>query len=283
MNFKFGTDPELFLQHRETGKFISACGILPGTKESPFPVNKGAVQVDGVAFEFNTMPALTVEEFLDNITSVTQVMQNLVKKVAPDLRLVVTPTALFDKDYFSALPEDAKKLGCEPDYNAYTGEQNQKPETDEPFRTGAGHLHVGWTSFEDPFNVNHFRDCRDVAMQLDAALYVPSLLWDNDDKRRELYGSMGAFRPKSYGVEYRPLSNSWVADPDLQEWIFNTSLHAMNLLDDDVNLQDDKTVTEYVDAVLSGGKITRAEAISYAKDLSRSWEFPRLPAEFMSM
>ncbi len=51
VNFTIGADPEIFLRRR--GKAFSAHGVIPGTKKEPHNVEKGAVQVDGMAVEFN--------------------------------------------------------------------------------------------------------------------------------------------------------------------------------------------------------------------------------------
>jgi hypothetical protein len=62
--------------------------------------------------------------------------------------------------------------------------------------------------------------------QLDWSLGLGSMLFDNNPaakKRRSLYGAAGCFRPKSYGVEYRTLSNSWLASKELMEWVFATT------------------------------------------------------------
>ena len=46
-----GADPELFVKKGRS--FQSAYGMIPGTKQKPKKVIKGAVQVDGMALEFN--------------------------------------------------------------------------------------------------------------------------------------------------------------------------------------------------------------------------------------
>lgn len=218
-----GADPELFAYDLKTEKFISAHNLIPGNKYDPFPVKCGAVQVDGVACEFNINPVDNADDFVDNIQSVVDVMTLMVHRTAGDHAILMAqPVAYFEEKYFASLPHEALALGCEPDYNAYTGQENPRPETNEPFRTGAGHLHVGWDENVPIFDPAHFHDCMMLTKQLDAALFIPSLLWDKDEKRRTLYGKYGSFRPKSYGVEYRPLSNSWVRLPSVQRWLFDT-------------------------------------------------------------
>ena len=117
-------------------------------------------------------------------------------------------------------PDEAKILGCEPDYNAYTGDLNQPPNANTRMRTCAGHIHIGWTEGKDPLEQIHFEDCRRITQALDNSLYIFSHLWDTDTKRRQLYGRPGAFRPKPYGVEYRVLSNAWLKDKTLIDFVF---------------------------------------------------------------
>src|SRR5690606_4686411 len=106
----------------------------------------------------------------------------------------------------------------------------------EPFRTGAGHIHIGWTDDANIHDPEHFEKCRDVVRQLDCILYPLSMSWDSDQKRRDLYGKMGSFRPKFYGVEYRPLSNAILGSDDTLGLIFDETIWAVNKLNEGVYL-----------------------------------------------
>jgi len=92
-----GADPEVFV--KQGGKFVSAHGLVQGTKEEPFVVDKGAVQVDGMALEFNIDPAKNAKEFSDNIRVVMDILDGMV----PDHELVPTPTATFGKKYMTTM------------------------------------------------------------------------------------------------------------------------------------------------------------------------------------
>lgn len=226
-----GADPELFLRHVKSKELVSAHDIFPGTKAEPFPVagGAGAVQVDGVAVELNITPTSNKEEFLRNIYGVTKVANFILRKRNPQLKIVAVPTAVFDGAYFDSLPDSVKELGCSPDYDAFTGMVNPSPRTNEPFRTGAGHIHAGWTEGEDLDNPHFIEDCNDHMKQLAAALYIPSLAWDQDQKRRTLYGRIGAMRPKPYGGEWRALSNAWLQDASIAEFVFESAKHALDI------------------------------------------------------
>jgi hypothetical protein len=131
----------------------------------------------------------------------------------------------YDPDYMMKLPLEARELGCEPDFNAYTHDKNPRPNGMQPFRTGSGHVHVGWGK-DLNYDEQHIAACEALSMELDYYLGLPSLSWDKDNRRRELYGKAGTFRPKSYGVEYRVLSNAWLAEDRTMEFVFNQTKKA---------------------------------------------------------
>lgn len=230
MDFLIGADPELFVRHID-GHFISAHDLIPGTKDNPHPVKGGAIQVDGVAAEFNINPASSLVEFMGNIDLVLDDLHCRIEGNAlSDMMLSYEPTAVFDKKYFDSLPVHAKELGCMPDFNAYTGKENTPPHTTEPFRTAGGHVHVGWGKYLDPNDEGHLAACIAATKQLDAVLYPASMTWDADDKRRSLYGARGAFRPKPYGMEYRSLSNAWLRTDQTVKFVYEQTVRAMDQL-----------------------------------------------------
>jgi hypothetical protein len=216
MTVLVGADPEVFVRDKQ-GRFRSAHGLIPGTKKEPYKVKDGAVQVDGLALEFNIDPASTREQFVHNIGSVMGQLAAMV----PDYELVIQPSVRFNGNHLRAQPEEALELGCEPDYDAYKEKENPRPNNKTTLRTGAGHVHIGFTEGADPQDPEHIQRCITLVKHLDAFLGLPSLSWDNDTLRRTLYGKAGAFRPKEYGVEYRTLSNAWLRDPRLVGYVFD--------------------------------------------------------------
>lgn len=208
--FQFGADPELFIQHIETGEFISAGGIIPGTKDEPVKVPYGAIQQDGVAAEFNIDPVTSFEEFDRNIVSV---IGSLKKHVPDGYRLVGLPSAVFTLERWDKVADYDKILGCSPDMNAWTGDVNPPPAMDgelERTRCAGGHIHIGWTENAELSDMAHLKNANELVQQLDYYLGAWSLKHDTDPTRRNLYGKAGACRVKPYGVEYRVLSNFWL-------------------------------------------------------------------------
>lgn len=224
--FTFGADPELFVLD-QNGKAVCADGLIPGTKAAPFKVDGGAVQVDGMAAEFNIDPSETFDEFNDNIT---KVMKKLNSFLPTGYSLSAVPCMVFEQDVWDAAPDHAKELGCSPDFNAWTGGVNPPPSCpDNPrLRTASGHLHIGWTSGVELDNLQHLMNCQDLVKQLDWYLGAWSLKMDSDPTRRLLYGKAGACRYKDYGVEYRVLSNFWLQSKDRRLTVWNRMNRAIH-------------------------------------------------------
>lgn len=236
-NILIGADPELFLMNPHDGGFVSAHKYVKGTKQEPFKVDKGAVQLDGTAAEFNIDPAKTADEFVDNIGTVWGQLSNMTR--GSGYVLIAAPVADFDPVYFDQdVPKTCKVLGCDPDYDAWELCPNSPPDNTKTFRTGSGHIHVGWGEGFDTMSPEHFQLCAAVSRQLDYYLGAPSLMWDPDNRRRSLYGRAGAFRPKPYGMEYRVLSNAWLKSELLQRWVFHATTAALRAYDDGLVYED---------------------------------------------
>jgi hypothetical protein len=218
---KLGCDPEIFLRDASFS-LVSAIDRIGGSKESPRPLlelGEGyAVQEDNVAAEFNIPPASDADEFKGNVAKTLRYLEDLVN--AQGLHLAPISAGYFPKSQLQ--DERALAFGCDPDYNAWTCEPNPRPHSlRADLRSCGGHVHVGHT-FENP------EDCLELIKFMDLFLGVPSIMMDKGNLRRELYGKAGAFRAKPYGVEYRTLSNFWVFDPRLCEWVWNATAQAMD-------------------------------------------------------
>lgn len=217
--FKFGCDPEFFIVNEE-GVPVSAAGLIPGTKFDPYPVEYGAVQVDGMAAEFNIDP---VDNYQDWNRNIRAVMAQLQEMLPSGYGFSQSPAIRFDPAVFDNAPDEAKILGCTPDFDAWTGEVNPPPcDPEDPYlRTASGHIHIGWTEDADFDDEEHLNNCRDLVKQLDWHLGGWSIRVDKDPTRRKMYGKAGAMRYKSYGVEYRVLSNFWIFSSDRRKVIWN--------------------------------------------------------------
>lgn len=214
-----GADPELFLRDAQNKPVVSI-GRIGGTKRRPRSIGNGyALQEDNVAVEFNIPPASSKEEF---VKSISFVLDHLALEVAQQgLKLDISPTMEFD--IVDLMHPQAMELGCEPDFNAWTGEKNPRPKAPETLRSSGGHLHIG---YENP----SIEVSSDIIKAHDLFCGVPSVLLDDDSRRREIYGKAGACRYKDYGVEYRTLSNFWIKTKELTEMIYEQSERAIDFL-----------------------------------------------------
>ncbi len=211
---RLGCDPETFLQD-EAGKPISAIGYINADKWNPMQIPDMAkgftLQEDNVSLEYGIPPASSADEFVAHINAV----------MAKSLDYL--PGLSFSKLSCIIFPEDqmqhpaAHVFGCEPDFNAWTKEVNTKPTPPHPFmRSAGGHIHVETTA--DPIQV---------VRNMDLFLSVPAVLMDDGVMRKQLYGKAGAFRGKSYGVEYRSLSNFWIFKDELIRWAWRNTERAV--------------------------------------------------------
>jgi hypothetical protein len=222
---RIGCDPEGFLVDGK-GEFVPALHYVKGTKANPHKLDGGAVQVDGLACEFNIDPVETADAFVGNIKKVLYQINEMVHQVDKDVSLRWTPVASFRKTIWDMTPQANKELGCDPDYNV-SGQVNVNPSEKlegQAFRTAAGHIHIGWLEelIESPTEVGHFSTCLDIANGFfhgHLSSFIPET--EDEEKRLSYYGSHGAWRPKRYGIELRAPSNRWVRSEDSQRQIFS--------------------------------------------------------------
>jgi hypothetical protein len=222
-----GADPELFVRKKQ--HFISGHLFPCGTKDNPMPTANGMIQNDGLALEINVRPAKTSDEFVTNMTLALGDLNEFVTSVDPEANVVARASVFLGKSKLRVLPPYVYDLGCTPDYNAYHRRglhPTPKPDFRSPFRTGAGHIHVGWGDDFNPDSTKHKQECAELARYLDMYVGCPSVLWDKDTRRRRMYGQAGSFRPKYYGMEYRVLSNAWVGDEQLTRYVYQQAKRA---------------------------------------------------------
>jgi|SRR5665213_77193 len=235
-----GCDPELFVVDKD--KFpVSAHDLIAGDKLNPSPVPNGAIQKDGVAAEFNILPADSENDFVLKISCVRQHLLDAVQKKNKDYILVAKPTMKFTRRQWADIPWDAKQLGCEPDYSAYSPNiPNTPPQTTKFMRTGSGHVHVSWgrENIDYRDDTRYRENISTLIWHFDKHLYPNSLIWDKDKERQELYGKQGAFRPKPYGVEYRTLSNAWLNDEKTMRFVYRTTVQCTRNWLDGANPND---------------------------------------------
>lgn len=226
LNVLIGSDPELFVGNSSGVSY--AIGRVGGSKTEPQKVPFGALQEDNVLIEYNIDPADSLEVFTHNIKAVLETGRSVLAEHGLDVVRNLS-SYVFDYEVLEEAGPDAFVFGCEPDYNCWTAKQNVFPRDVNPnLRTAGGHLHIGFGHLQQASK----RTGRNVVKMCDYLLGLHSVLLDPDDQRKQLYGKAGAMRHKSYGVEYRSLSNFWLFSDELIAWAYNGARAAYERLDD---------------------------------------------------
>lgn len=218
-----GSDPEYPLVDAN-GKHIMAIGMVGGTKKNPLPLSMGMVQEDNVMAEINTPPADSEDAFVEAVLSTYHALE---AHLAPKgLSPIIQSAVHFTKEELMAGGKQAMEFGCTPDFSPYGGSTNKVPNSRTTLRTAGGHIHVNHkTALDKP---------QKTAIAMDLFLGVPSILMDKaGSERRIMYGRAGAYRPKSYGIEYRVLSNFWTANEELIRWVWRNTKRALEFVEGD--------------------------------------------------
>lgn len=212
----YGCDPEFFFIDPHDHS-VPVCGWLGGSKESPLPLHDCFVQEDGVAAELTIPPQTSPESMVARAqVAVSTITRHANKKRAVYPRIV--PTQLFSKAALDAAGEAAHRFGCSPDFDCYTGGQ-QNPllpgfvehSSGGQYRFAGGHIHIGYKDIQ-PYVPEH-------AVALLCDFYIGLGLvaaGERQGMRRSMYGRPGMYRPTHYGVEYRTPSNLWLVNPALE-------------------------------------------------------------------
>ena len=279
MDFTIGTDVELFAKKGK--KFVSSIPFIgsfdTGTKHNPIKFKGGhTLQRDNVATEFATKVANNDKEFVRNIRVALKEAVNYVPK---GTELQAISSVIFDNDELSH-PE-AFEFGCDPDFNAWNdGDINPRPcAANMNLRTAAAHIHIG-----HPFLKGMKNKIRMIKM-MDCYCGMMSVILDSSPeslRRKELYGKAGAFRPTSYGVEYRTLSNFWIKSPEIVSTIYFLTHNALKSL---YQNQDKKIIStmggkDEITGIINSGNVKLAEKLLDVKQKDFTTGYASLKKEW---
>lgn len=217
-----GADPELFVQ--DDKGVSSVIGKLGGSKWEPRMLGGYGIQEDNVLAEFS-MPAVPYFQGAGTFSaSVEGGIERIRRELASSgLRTHAASSWLYTEDQLKQYGPAALEFGCDPDKNAYTGDENPRPDSSTLLRTAGGHIHFGLPIGQ----AGNEQLVRMVVMAMDIYLGLPSVFIDRDKRRRELYGKAGAYRWKPYGGEYRTLSNFWIHSHELRLWVYHQTEQAV--------------------------------------------------------
>ncbi len=213
--FTLGADPEFLLEDMD-GVLKSAEGKI-GTEDLPRIGTYCSMFEDNILAEVNTKVASNSEEFLRYSSEALREISN----IAEERNLYISRRSYGQFEDSELNTIQSEKAGCEPDYDVYKMAENEVPSFEKgfPYRSAAGHLHIG-------FDIKKY-NIPEIVKSLDISIGLNSVLVDNGNKRRQLYGKAGCHRPQITsedlytGVEYRVLSNYWMFYSEYQRSIYN--------------------------------------------------------------
>jgi len=246
MSLSFGTDPE-FMIVDEKKNLKSAINLLP-KKANAKPYYGSSMYYDNVLAEIAIKPSLTKDEFLKNI----KVSLNRLAKIIHPLKFEICAADSYPNK--ELLHQDARIVGCNPEWNVYSLQCIMPPEdviVKTNFRTAGGHIHVGSKNLQDPISVFSF------IRMMDLFLAVPCLFLDKDPtskERRRIYGHAGSHRLTDYGLEYRSLSNFWLCSPEYAGLIYDLTMFVYSF----VNLGEHEKFWSVDETLLDGDDPTMA-------------------------
>lgn len=193
----------------------SLVGLVGGTKKTPLLFNNSKffdefsnkeryndfyIQEDNVFLEINTPIITTTKDFVSVMKKQNQIIDIIAKKLNL-CSLNNSSSIYFPNSELNS--EQANEFGCDPDFNAWTGKVNESPKRRTNLRTTGAHLHIGYE--------NHsLEQTMEIVKFLDITFGLFSIAAMSQNERVLLYGKMGAFRPKPYGLEYRFLPTAFL-------------------------------------------------------------------------
>ena len=192
-----GSDPELF--------FVNDKGnVVPSNLVVPSNTAFEDVIRDGFQGELNPKSSSCRQTAGSNIAHAFLRAVRYAKDVGATVSLKVGH--VITDDVWETTPRGMRRFGCNPTLNVHETNFKRVTGSRERFRAAGGHVHLG---LPNKCKV----DLAKVVALMDIYAGNTCVLIDRDPdnaRRRKNYGRAGEHRVKTYGVEYRVLSNFWL-------------------------------------------------------------------------
>jgi phiEco32-like amidoligase-type 2 protein len=221
----FGSDPEGFLNERND--VIGSELVIP---DGGIQTNGGRIVRDGVQFELHPLPEPTVAGLGHNLSRILTVLEQTANRAGKQLNFSGLVTV--KEKQLQRLAPESQVLGCAPSENIYDVPPIDVDGRTYRKRSSGGHIHLGMTApiYIPEEGVDHRQ--RAVAL-LDVLVGNTGVMLDRDKgarERRKNYGRAGEHRRPEHGLEYRTLSNFWLAGYPVMSLMFGMSRFAVAIL-----------------------------------------------------
>ena len=207
-SLELGSDPEFFYVDKE-GEVIPSTQVVP--KEG------NLVKQDGFQGELNPYANTCRAIGGSNIYDALEEANDYAKRI--DAKLSFNVGHIISDKVWKSSPILLRRFGCNPTINAHESKFKRVTGLRERFRAAGGHIHLGGLRQEEK------NDANKLVTLMDIVAGNTCVLIDRDEsnaRRRTMYGRAGEYRIKSYGLEYRVLSNFWLRSYTL--WSMATAL-----------------------------------------------------------
>jgi hypothetical protein len=226
-----GSDPEFFVVNNQ-GEPAILIGKIGGSKQDPLPISDGiSIQEDGVSMEFCIPPIQSEEKWVEALNKCKEIGNTIAANF--DCKLGIASSMLFDKDELEKYPT-ACEFGCSVSYNGWTLEHTSVPPASKVggLRTTGFHIHFGISDMRSN-NDDFVPTVSALSRICDVFLGIPSILVDEDTRRRAIYGSPADFRFKDISnnimlFEYRCLGGGLLANDETIRWVYRQAYKAVD-------------------------------------------------------
>lgn len=259
-----GCDPEIFVVDAND-QVIPAWKFL-GSKKNPsrtweYAYGEQPMYWDGFQAEFTTYASLTCLGYVgDSIAAGIKGVYEAARGFDKKAKLSIQSVLPVDPDLLASESDEHVEFGCMPSYNAYGLSGLPTDGRSCPIRFAGGHIHFGMC--ESLYLRENPETLKRLVWHLDAIAGVACVSlfenWDNP-VRRQYYGLPGEYRLPAHGLEYRTLSNAWLAHPLIMNLVMELSRRAYALGLSELNGAWEATEGEVLDCILrSDVEVARA-------------------------
>ena len=245
-SISLGCDPEFFFT--QNGEVVGSEKIM--TNGAIGPKGHSQVVIDGVQAELNPLPSACRESLAWQIATCFANLKTTFANQGIQVGVKCDPLVEITQRELDSLSEGSKVFGCAPSINIYEGGESKIKVDPKKYlkRSAGGHLHLGnyFQNYLKSEGTNEIYECArrtEKALKEMPEVMVPILdivvgntcvLLDRvegNKERRANYGRVGEYRVKSYGIEYRSLSNFWLRSYPLMSFVFGIARFAVHLVE----------------------------------------------------
>lgn len=224
LGYTIGTDPEIFVTD-DKDRLIPAFEFLPNNKNA----RKTAkylqnIYKDGFAVEFNVMPNTCQAYMMDSVQDGLLAALNNARAYNPKAKLSIQNVFEVPFEELQKAKDEDVEFGCAPSKNAYGLKGNLLSGREVPYRSAGGHIHFGVGKRTEEEYIRMVK-----AMDAILAVCCVSFYANFDNPiRRNFYGLVGEYRTPKHGLEYRVLSNAWLAHPSTGHLTLDLARKSLN-------------------------------------------------------